>query len=229
MIFGGPQVLADCENIHVNARQITKDPKQLVRLLAHADDDAGLCHLLWGQLFCEPQIAERTLVAAAGFRHTIEPRYRFDVVIQDLRPCRNDHADRLLGALKVRCQYLDLASRCLPADLLDYLHKGAAGTHVIVVAIHAGDHGVPQTQSGHGKGNPSWLIRVNRLGPAAGHGAETATPGAAITQHHEGGCFVVPALADIGAVGALAHGVQTQLARQLLQRVERLADRSARF
>ena len=73
------------------------------------------------------------------------------------------------------------------------------------------------------QGHATRLVVINGLGPALGHGAEAAAPGAQVTQHHEGRGLLVPALADVGALRALADGVQVQIAGQLLQVVEDLA------
>jgi hypothetical protein len=61
---------------------------------------------------------------------------------------------------------------------------------------------------GHCLGDAARLVEVDRLGAALGHGAESAAARAQVAEHHEGRGFVVPALADVGAVRAFAHGVQ---------------------
>jgi hypothetical protein len=73
------------------------------------------------------------------------------------------------------------------------------------------------------------LLVVDRLRLALGHGAEAAAPRAEVAEHHEGSGLVVPALADVGAVGGLADSVQIELAGQLLQVVEGLAHRRTRL
>ena len=64
------------------------------------------------------------------------------------------------------------------------------------------------------------------LGAALGHGAESAAAGAQVAQHHEGRGLVVPALADVGAMGALADRMQVQRTGQPLQVVVILAHRA---
>lgn len=70
---------------------------------------------------------------------------------------------------------------------------------------------------------------VNRQRRAFGHSAESAAARAQVAQHHEGCGAVVPALADVGAIGAFADGMQVQISRQFFQRVEGLAHGRARF
>ena len=84
------------------------------------------------------------------------------------------------------------------------LSKCPRAADQIVVAIDAGDHGMLQAQRGHGLGDAARLVKIDRLGAALGHGAESAAARAQVAQHHEGRGLVVPALADVGAVGALA-------------------------
>jgi hypothetical protein len=107
--------------------------------------------------------------------------------------------------------------------------KGASAADEIVVAVDAGDDGVIQAQRSHGLGHAAWLVEVNRLGTAFGHRAEAAAARTQVAQHHEGCGFVVPALADVGAVRALADGIQLQRAGQPLQAVVVLAHRRARL
>ena len=51
----------------------------------------------------------------------------------------------------------------------------------------------------------------NACGRAVGHRAVGAVPGADVAQDHEGGGLVLPALADVGAAGLLAHRVEAEL------------------
>ena len=53
--------------------------------------------------------------------------------------------------------------------------------------------------------------------PAVRDGAVGAVPRADVAEDHEGGRAVLPALADVGAVGFLANGMEVQLPHQLLE------------
>ena len=141
-----------------------------------------------------------------------------------------DHdPDRFLVALEVGDEHLDAAAGGLAANFLDDHGEDARSAHQIVVAIHAGDDGMFQAQCGNRFGHAARFVKVDRLGTALGHGAETAAPRAQVAEHHEGGGFVVPALADVGAVRAFAYRVQPQGARQPLEIVVVFAHRSARL
>ena len=170
---------------------------------------------------------QRPLVASAGLCDAVEARHGLDVVVQDLGARGDDQLQRFVDALEVRREDLDAAAGGLQADLLDDVDEGLRRADVVVVAVHAGDDGVLEAELRDGVGHAPRLIEVDRLGLALGHRAEAAAPRAEVAEHHEGRGLLVPALADVGAVRALADGVQVQIARQLLERVEGLAHGSA--
>jgi hypothetical protein len=62
-----------------------------------------------------------------------------------------------------------------------------------------------------------FVVLVHRVRLRGHHVAEAATAGADVPQDHEGGGLLVPALADIGAAGALAYRVQMLLAHELFE------------
>ncbi len=110
---------------------------------------------------------------------------------------------------------LDAAGRSLQADLLDYFYESLCGSNIAVVAVHAGDDGMVQAELGDGVRHAARLIEIDGLGLALGHSAEAAAARAQIAEHHEGCGLLVPALADVRAVRALADGVEVQIARHL--------------
>ena len=50
-----------------------------------------------------------------------------------------------------------------------------------------------------------------------GHGAVATVPGADVAQNHESGRAVLPAFADVGAMGLFADRMQAQLTHQVLE------------
>ncbi len=138
-------------------------------------------------------------------------------------------AQRLFLALEVGREDLDARARRLQANLADHLDKRLRGAQVVVVAVDAGDDRMRQPKLRHRIRDAARLVEVDRLRPALGHRAKAAAPRAQVAEHHERGGLLVPALANVGAVRGLAHGMQVQLARHLLQRVEGLAARRLRL
>ena len=167
------------------------------------------------------------LVTGARSHHAIEPRHRFGVVVQHLRLGLDHDADGLFLSLKIGDKHFHLAARRLAANLLDDHGKGAGASQNIVVAVHAGDHRMFQVENGDRFRHPAGFVEVDRVRPALGHGAETAAAGTGIAQHHEGRGALVPALADVRAVGGLAYRMQVERPRKTLQLVVILAHRRA--
>jgi len=172
---------------------------------------------------------EGALVAASGFRNAVEAGNGLDVVVEDLGARGDDHAASFGDALEIGSEDFDAATGSLAADLGDDVDEGLRGAEVVVVAIHAGDHGVGEAKLGDGIGDASGLFVVNRFGLALGDRTEAAAARANVAEHHEGRGLLVPALADVGAVGGLADGVEVEVASQLLKVVKGLAHGRARL
>ncbi len=87
-----------------------------------------------------------------------------------------------------------------------------AGTAVgQVVSVDRRDDDVAQSQTRDGAGDPARLLGVDRERAAVRHGAEGTVAGTRVTEQHERGGLVPPALAEIRAARLLAHGVQSEL------------------
>ena len=150
-------------------------------------------------------------------------------MVEDLGAGFDDDADGFLVALEVGNEDFDAAAGGLAANLVDDHGEDARAADEVVVAIDAGDDGVLQAERGDGFGDAARLVEVDGLGAALGDGAKAAAARAQVAEHHEGGRLVVPALADVGALGALAHGVQAERTGQPLEVVVVLAHGGAGF
>jgi len=148
-------------------------------------------------------------------------------VVEDLGARGDDELAGFGDALEVGGEDFDAAAGGLQADLLDHGDEGLGCAEVVVVAVDAGDDGVGEAKLGDGIGDARGLCVVDGFGLALGHGAEAAAARAEVAEHHEGGGLLVPALADVGAVGGLADGVEAEVADQLFEVVEGLAHGSA--
>ena len=181
------------------------------------------------QLFGVAQQLEGALVACAGADDAIEARHGLSVVVEHFGAGFDDDADGFVVALEVGDENFNAAAGGLAANFFNDHGEGARAADEVVVAIDAGDDGVLQAERGHGFGDAARLVEVDGLGTALGHGAESAAARAQVAEHHEGRGFVVPALADVGAVGALADGVQVERAGQALEVVVVFAHGGARL
>jgi hypothetical protein len=133
-------------------------------------------------------------------------------VVQNFGRGVDDDLDGFADALEIGDENFNAAAGCLATDLSNDERKGAGAAEVVVVAIDAGDYGVLKAEGGNSLGYAAGLVEIDWLGAAFGDGAESAAAGAQVAEHHEGGGFVVPALADVGAVGAFADGVERERA-----------------
>ena len=124
-------------------------------------------------------------------------------------------------ALEVAGQHLERhrrACRLDPADGLGPVRGAAVGE---IVAIDAGDHGVLELEPAEHLGDAARLVRVGGQRAAGGDVAEPARPRADVAEDHDRQRAAVPALADVRAARALAHGVQLELLDHRAQLEER--------
>jgi len=150
-------------------------------------------------------------------------------VVQYLGARVDDALAGFVDALEVGREDFDLAAGSLLADLGDDVDEGLCGAEIVVVTVHAGDDGVLDAELCDGVGNTRGLFVVDRFRLAFGHGAEAAAACAEVAEHHEGGSLMIPALADVGAVGGFTDRVQVKFACQFFEVVEGLAHGCAGF
>src|ERR1019366_9404827 len=86
-----------------------------------------------------------------------------------------------------------------------------------VVAVDRGEDEVAERHSRGGVRDAGGLGHVILRRPAMRDGAVRAVPRADVTEDHEGGRAVLPALADVGAMRFLADRVQVEFAHEVLQ------------
>ena len=94
-----------------------------------------------------------------------------------------------------------------------------------VVAGDARHDDVLEPERRDGLGDAARLVVVEPGRPAGLDRAEAAGPGAGVAEDHDRGGALVPALADVRAVGLLADRVQAQAAEQALEVVVVVAGR----
>ena len=143
----------------------------------------------------------------------------------------DDLSDQLGFALEVRDQDLHEDRRVALLDRLDGAREVGGPVVVEVVAVHAGEDDVFETDFGHGVGDVFGLVGVKRAHPPGFDVTEVAAARAALAHQHErrGARSVPPgpALAHIWTVGLLADGVEVALAKRVLDVGELLARRRA--
>ncbi len=129
-------------------------------------------------------------------------------MVQDVGPGVEDDRQRLGIALAVGDEHLDRGARRAGAHRADRRREHARAAVGHVVAGHAGDDGVGETELGDGVGDVLGLLVVERERMAGVDEAEPARTRAPIAEDHERGGLVGPAFVDVGAARLLAHRVQ---------------------
>ena len=217
MLRGGPQVLADGEDLDV---VVAKDPERLDHLLealAEADHQPRLGdHAVAAHLLGESQDPGGAHEAGAAPRHRVEARNRLDVVVEDVGALVDHLRKRHLLAAEVGGQDLDLAARGQHPDRADHADERSGPVVGQVVAVDRGDDGVAQAHLLDLGRDPHRLQRVVPGRLAGLHVAEAAAAGADVAEDHEGRGAALPALADVRAVRLLADRVEVLRADRLL-------------
>ena len=152
-------------------------------------------------------------IARARPHGQIARRHRFEIVVEDVGLRRDDRLDRAVLAQEIGREHLDRRGRAARADRADGCAKCCAPPSAKIVAVDRGDDDVGKPEL-----SPSPPRRARARAGRARPGnpgldvAEGAGARAGVAHDHEGGVLLLPALADIGAAGLLAHGVQAVLA-----------------
>ena len=147
----------------------------------------------------------------------VESRHCLDVVIENLGPGGQHECEGVPVALEIGDEDLDGGIGAEGVDGLDRAREDVGSTVGQLIAIDGGDDGVPEVKPGNGFGNAIGLAVVQPLRPPRLYGAEAATARAHIAKDHERGSATLPALADIRAMGTLAHSIQVKARHQPLQ------------
>ena len=217
------QVLSERQDVDADLAQLAEHRAQLVGLFAQAQHQPGL-----GDRAARLRVAQdrvRTGVARLHAHLARQPRHRLEVVREHVGAGGQHDVDRAGVALEVAGQHLQHHVGADPlhgADRRRPVRGAAVGQ---VVPIDAGDHGVAQPELAQHGGDVFRLVRVGRQRPAGRDVAELARPGADAAQDHDRQRLPVPALADVRARRALAHGVQPELRDPFLEVEEDVAAR----
>src|SRR5262249_27223116 len=147
----------------------------------------------------------------------VEPRDRLRVVVEDVRPRVDHDLERLRLALEVWDEELDAAARREAPDGVDGRGEDLSASIREIVAVDRGDDYVLEAELAHRASYAFGLLTVLPHRLAVRDGAVAAIPRAGVAEDHEGGRGVFPALADVRAVGLLAHRVEVPLAHEPLE------------
>src|ERR1700722_10796062 len=216
MALGGTQVLPGGGHLHAVLAQRAEGVEHLLVGLAESDHQPGLGDdLAFAHFTSKLKNAAGALDLRAAPGDGVQPRHDLDVVVEDVGALDDDLGERHLLALEVGREHLDLTAWRLLADLADDADERGGALVGQVVAVDGGDDCVAQAHARDRACNAGGLERVVPGGLAGLYVAEAAAPGAGVAEDHERGGAALPALADVGAGGLLADGVQVLVANQL--------------
>src|SRR6266496_1087170 len=217
VLRGGAKILAEGEDIDVGGPEIAHGLEQLRPLLAQAENDPRLREEARRRPARAPEELEGALVTPAVTGQLVEAWHRLGIVVEDIGDGVDHPLERLRLALKVRDQQLDAAARRGAPDGTHRRRERARTAVGQIVAIDGSDDHVLEPELAHGEAHALRLLAILPHGLAVRHRAIAAVPRAGITQDHEGGRRVFPALADIRTVRFLAHGVKVPLPHETLE------------
>ena len=210
VVAGRLKVLADGQDVGVGHRaDVVHEREDLLVMLPDAHHDAGLREK--AAPLDLPQHLEGAFVLRLRPNGGVHPAHRLEVVRQDLRPGVDDPPQRVGVAAEVAHQRFDRRIGAGLVHPLDGLGPDGGSAVGQIVAIDAGDHDVLEPHERHRLGDPARLVWIGWLGPAGLDVAEAAGARACVAEDHDRGRAPRPALAEIGAGGLLADGVQRVL------------------
>ena len=154
------------------------------------------------------QDPERSVISGPLANRLLQARDRLDVVVEDVGPGGHDHTQGRFLAVEVGDQDLHAHAGAGVAQPADRLGEDAGTAVVEVVAGDARDDDVLEPKSSNRLGHAPGLVQVVDRRLAGLDGTEPAGPGADISQDHDRGRALVPALPDVRAVRLLADGVE---------------------
>ena len=203
---GRSKVLRDGDDVRARLAEVPKRLRDLLRLLAHAENEVGLRDQTG--TVCPREHAERPLVAEGRTDALEDARHRLDVVGEHLGAAREDLVQLVGIPVEVGGEDLDAGARIPLVDGSDRLRMQPRTT---IGQVVAGDprHGrVSEVHPRDALGHAPRFIRVVVGGLAGVDLAEVAAPRALRSADEEGRLAVFPAFVDVGATGFLADRVQ---------------------
>ena len=224
-VFGrGAEVLAEGEDVDLGGAEVAHDGLHFVHGLAEAEHEAGFGGDVGAEALGISQHVEGTFVGGAEADLAVEAGDGFGVVIEDVGAGVHEEFHGFARALKVGHEDFDAAGGEALADGADGHGEQEGAAVLAVIAVDAGDDGVFQSHGLDGFGDAAGLVHVDFERGAFLNGAEAAAARADVAEDHEGGGAAVPAIADVGAGGGFADGVEAEAGDEALETAVVVAD-----
>ena len=218
MLRGRAEVLAESQDAHVGRAQVAHGRHQLVPLLAEPEDDARLGEERrappagpGGRARASARSGRRGGPACTGAAPSrccgsgCPAPPRSPPGARPRCPGSRGSGARRGSPARAAGSRRTVAAKCAAPPSA----RSSRFTEVMTTCSRPSSPTARPTRSGSS--------RSSHCGPPMGNGAVAAVPGAHVAQDHEGRGQVLPALADVRAVGLLAHRVEVPLPHQALQ------------
>jgi len=206
MLRGGLEILADGENVGLVGGDVAEGLLDLSLSLPEAEHDAGLGDEAAG--FGVLEDGAGAVVAGLDADGFLETFNGFQVVVKNVGLGVEDGVEVVELALPIGREDFDGGLGIAVADGAD--GGGPDGGTAIgeFVAGDGGDDAVAQAHFRDGIGDAGGFAEVEFRGAAGLDGAEITGARADVAEDHHGGGAARPAFAEVGALRALADGVE---------------------
>ena len=158
-----------------------------------------------------PEHFQRGRVLRARTHQRGQPLDGFQVVVENLGAGVEHGFQTIALRVEIRHEHLDDDARVHRAHRADRLREVVRAAVPQVVPRDGGDDDVFEPEPLDGLGHALGFVDLQREGLGRGHRAKTAGARAAFPGDHEGGGALAPAFPAVGALRALADGVQLQV------------------
>ncbi len=212
----GPQVLTDGDDVHPDAGQVGQQTLDFADGFAEADHEAALRRETG--LLRHGQHAEAARITGAGPNGALKAGHGLDVVVEHVGWGSEQQTEGIGLAVRIADEGLDRGGRAGLTDGRDARRNMGHPTVGQVVARHHRYHRVVQSHLRNGGGHPLGLVCRRWCRLVGIDQAEAARASAPLAEHHEGGCAIAPAVAEVGAPCLLAHGAQSVALHRLPER-----------
>jgi hypothetical protein len=206
VLGGGLEVLADGEDVDAVGGDVAEGLLDFVGFFAEAEHDAGLGGEIAG--FGVAEDGAGAVVAGLDADGFLEAFDGLEVVVKNIGLGVEDEVEEVGLAFPVGGEDFDGGGGHAVADGADGGGPDGGTAVLEFIAGDGGDDTVAEVHLGDGFGDAGGFSEVVFGGAAGLDGAEITGAGADVTQNHEGGGAAGPAFAEVGALGALANGVE---------------------
>jgi hypothetical protein len=199
------EILPDGEYVAARGAEIGERGVQFLFGFSQSDHDARFGQDRRVEALDHAEHVQRTVVVTLRANRPGQALDHLEIVVIQIGTGGHQGRDARLAGVKIRRENLDgRLGRGGPNRPHAFREMARAFIRQIV-AGHGGDNHVGQAQIGDRFGQPLGFVGFGRIGPGGIDGAIVAAPRAPVSEDHERGVPLRPALAEVGTARFLAH------------------------